>query len=232
MDSDQISYLLQLAKDHKWFVLIAVVVGLIVRLLKSDTKIPINVPSQYRKYVALGLALVGAVIEKYAVGGTTWTNALIDGIAAWVLAEWGHKVVIEDVRGGKELPVPGLIKPGASPGSGKPPSLPPVVGAMILTLGLMILPGCKLFQGKGTEQDTKQVLSVIQLACIAANAFLDNAVVMKSCNIADALAPQVLDLMSAQRKAAEVRPSMKPGAFLPAPVCVSGEQLIACAVVP
>lgn len=120
----EIQNLYTLLADHQYALAAALVIGLLVRLLKSDTKIPITLPPAYRKYAALGLALAATVIERFAAGAT-WGKALFDGALAWALTEWGHKIVIEDLRGGRELPIPGLIVPGKAPAAGKPITVPP-----------------------------------------------------------------------------------------------------------
>lgn len=121
MDPQQLS---DLIVQKKWIALMALIIGLIVRLLKSDTKIPIDIPPQYRVWLALGLAPIAGAFTKWAAG-TTWTTAMVEGFVAAVFAIVGHNVVIDSMRGGKEFVVPGLTKENTPPGPGKPPSIPP-----------------------------------------------------------------------------------------------------------
>lgn len=112
--------------NHKWIPLAAVVIGLIVRLGKYDTKIPINVPPQLRFWLALALGAVAGTLDKFVEGGnTTWTSALLHGGMASAIAILTHNGIIQSLNGGQELNIPGLIKPGVPPGPGKPTSLPP-----------------------------------------------------------------------------------------------------------
>jgi hypothetical protein len=113
MDPNQLG---DLIVQHKWVAVAALVIGLIVRVLKSDTTIPIVVPPLWRSWLALGLGVVSGVLEKVSTG-VTWTSAIVDGLVAGVLAIIGHETIIEGLRGGKELPIPGLMTS---------PEIPPV----------------------------------------------------------------------------------------------------------
>lgn len=113
-----------LAEKHPWPVVALFAIGLLIRLMKSDTTIPIDIPPRYRIWVALGLGLVSAVLERLVLK-TPMGEALAGGFASWIGAVMTQNVVIDSLRGGKEIVIPGLIKPGVPPGPGKPPSIPP-----------------------------------------------------------------------------------------------------------
>lgn len=136
---------MHLQLDPKWFGTMALVIYAIVRLLKSDTKIPIDIPPRLRMPLAFTLAVLGCVLERVA-GGATWQAAASDALGAFVTAVLTHLTVVDSARGGKELPVPGLTIPGVPPGPGKPPSLkpPPILPLSLLTLALaaLLLTGC------------------------------------------------------------------------------------------
>ena len=117
--------ILQLIQNHKWVPLSAVVIFFLVRLTKSDTTFPVNIPPQYRVWAAYVLGLAGAIVQYYGKGGVTWTQAILEGLIASVMASQTHNMVIGSIRGGKEFAFPGLMIPGACPGPGKPPSVPP-----------------------------------------------------------------------------------------------------------
>lgn len=231
---------LQKAAAEHPYVLITLFVGFLVRLMKSDTKFPIDIPSGARKYVAAVLAALGATIEKMAMGVPT-RDAMIHGLIAWAAADFGHKVVIDDIRGGKEIPIPLLMIPGAAPSPGKPPSIPPKKGPPSVPPGVtsliaafVLFAFCNCLQAclpvKDPSKTKEQALTVIQLACIAANAFLPNQEeVMKVCQITKELGPQVADLILAQKKAALARGGDKLGSGGEVkPVCISGEELVVC----
>jgi hypothetical protein len=116
-----------LIAQHKWVAVAAVIISLCVRLLKSDTKIPIDIPPQYRVWLALGLGGAAGALDKLTATGddVTWTSALVQGLIAAAVAIVSHNVVIDSVRGGKEFVVPGLTKTNVPPGPGKPPSISP-----------------------------------------------------------------------------------------------------------
>lgn len=102
----------------------AAVIAAIIRVLKSDTKIPFDIPPRLRVFAALALGFVYAALQKIAAG-TPWRSALFDGVAAFATAVVTHNVVIDSLRGGKELVVPGLMIPGAPPSPDHPPTIPP-----------------------------------------------------------------------------------------------------------
>lgn len=114
-----------LVAQHKWVAVAAVVIGTLTRLAKSDTKIPIDIPPRYRVWLAFGLGVASGVLEKMVDGGTTWTSAIVGGLISAALAVIGHNTVIDSIRGGKEIVVPGLTIPGVPPAPGKPPSIKP-----------------------------------------------------------------------------------------------------------
>lgn len=98
-----------MASRGQWIPLASLAIGLIVRLLKSDTKLPIDVPPRLRSPLALVLGMVAAVLDRVATG-VTWKVAILSGIVASVFAIVGHDTFIMSLRGGKEIPVPGLMK--------------------------------------------------------------------------------------------------------------------------
>ena len=82
------------------FATLAVVIGLVVRLLKSDTPLP-TVPSRYRAFLALALGTVGGALDAVA-RGTPWQQAVLGGVAAAVTAMVGQELVVEQLLGGRE----------------------------------------------------------------------------------------------------------------------------------
>ncbi len=92
--------------------ILSAVIGVVVRLLKSDTKIPIDIPAKYRPLAALALGPVVGVIDMVVGGGSTWHAAGV-AVAAPLLAMASHQLCIETLRGGEEIPVPLLMKPPA-----------------------------------------------------------------------------------------------------------------------
>jgi hypothetical protein len=99
MDNHQI---VDLIMQNKWWALAAVVVGLVVRALKSDGPIPICIPPRFRPWLAIVLGVFAAAFEKVNAG-IPWRQALVGGVLASILAIAGHQLFIESVRNGKEL---------------------------------------------------------------------------------------------------------------------------------
>lgn len=176
--------LVALIIQKKWIALMALLLGFTVRLLKSDTKIPINIPPQYRVWLALGLAPIAGAFDKWAAG-TTWTTAMVEGLIASVMAIVSHNVVVDSMRGGREFVVPGLIKPDVSPGPGKPPSIkpPPMMGMMLGVLFAILLAGCAYF----TPKNIATAIDIGKELCVISHAFLNNAELDVACNL---LTPQ------------------------------------------
>jgi hypothetical protein len=103
--------LADLIAQGKWIAVLAFVVGLFVRLSKEDvTWFKINVPAQYRAWAAIVLGIVGGVIDKVAAG-TAWVPAILAGLLAAVTAIMGHELVVEGIRGGREI---GEKSPGSA----------------------------------------------------------------------------------------------------------------------
>ncbi len=117
-------HLLDAIAERRWLPVATIVIGLVVRLLKSDTKIPIDIPPRARVWLAFGLGIVSGILEK-VITGVGWEPAILGGLGAAVVAIAGHDAFIASIRGGKELPIPGLILPGARPAPSAPITIPP-----------------------------------------------------------------------------------------------------------
>lgn len=114
--------LIILCKAHAWLPLSAFGIGLVVRLLKSDTVLPINIPPKYRLWLALGLGVVAGVLDK-AAQGIDWPTAIVGGLVAGGMAVIGHDGIVESLRGGKEIPMPASLMVKDPPGGSDPPGM-------------------------------------------------------------------------------------------------------------
>jgi hypothetical protein len=113
---------LDLIAKHEWVALAALVIGCIVRMMKEDTRFPpFAVPARWRPFLALGLGVLSGMLQAVSTG-TPWRDALVGGVVSGALAIAGHGWVVDGVRNGKDLPVPGLRK---TPSSGGEPATPP-----------------------------------------------------------------------------------------------------------
>lgn len=121
MNEDVAHNLANLIEQRKWVPLAALVIFLTIRLLKSDTKIPVDIPPRARIWVVFGLSIASGVLE-HVIAGKSWTNALVGAGVTAAIAVLGHESFIASLRAGKELPVPGLIIPGARPSPTAPPT--------------------------------------------------------------------------------------------------------------
>lgn len=108
MDPSQYDYIVRLVEQKAWIPLAAVVIGLFVRLTKSDrfaAWFPLNVPPQGRAALALALGLVAGVISEFAKSGN-WKSAVIGALLAGLMPIAAHDIVIEGRRNGRELGEP------------------------------------------------------------------------------------------------------------------------------
>lgn len=104
-----VEQILDMWKSGGWVPFAALAVGLIVRVTKEDTKLPIDIPAKWRPMVAIVAGALLGAFEKVIAGGA-WKDALLGGAAAAVLAIAGHYLGVDVARGGKDIPVPGMMK--------------------------------------------------------------------------------------------------------------------------
>lgn len=186
---------------HKWVPLAALIIGLVVRLLKSDTKIPITIPPRARIWTVFVLGVAAGILERIT-SGTPWKQALLEGVLAAALAIIGHNALIDSLRGGKELVIPGLIVPGAPPSPGKPPSIPPgKPPTMPPGLSVLMLFCFGLFLGGCAKFFTALDLAADKAKCVVANQDLSNEAIFAKCAVQPGDIPRYLELLSESRAA-------------------------------
>lgn len=88
---------------------VAALIWIVVRALKSDTRVPINIPSRWRPVVAIALGQVAAGVDAVAAG-RPWLDAAADGLIAAGLAVAAHELGVEVIRGGRDVPVGPLAR--------------------------------------------------------------------------------------------------------------------------
>lgn len=190
-----------LISQKKWVPLSVFVIWFVVRLLKSDTKFPIDLDWRLRALMAVALGGFAGALAKMT-DGVTWTSALLQGLSGGVGAVM-LQVLLNAARNGKEIPIPGLMKPGVPPTPGEPPTVPPappadppsgtsppavlsrvIMGRPMLWRGVLVmclaLSGCALFS---RENAPKTILTLEQIACIAENAFLNDTTLNQVCKL-------------------------------------------------
>jgi hypothetical protein len=136
-----VAYLVQLAKDHSWPLLAAIVVGFLVRLVKEE-RVPINVAPRFRPLLAVALGMVSAICEAVILK-TPILTAAIGGFGSAVIAIGGHDVLVEAIFGGKE--------PSVKASGG-------VVGLVIMALVAMSQSGCAAKRDLEKALDTSVVI--------------------------------------------------------------------------
>jgi len=119
MDSVNADTLVQLARANAWIPLIAIVVGTIIRLSKSDplvARVKFYIKPQNRAAWAIVWAIFLAALDRLATGGT-WYDAIAGGFVAGCTAIAAHEVLVNGIRKGRDF--------GVKKEEPKPPSLPP-----------------------------------------------------------------------------------------------------------
>lgn len=106
-----LKHVLELVTSHKYLGLSAVLIFAIARMMKDDTKGP-SIPPRLRTPLVIVLGVAAGILERVSMG-VTWEDAVFDGISAALLATMGHQFLIESVRGGKEIRIPGLMRPSS-----------------------------------------------------------------------------------------------------------------------
>jgi len=122
-ESMDVQPFLDLIAQHQWVGLASLVIGLVVRLLKEDTRFPpFAIPARWRPMLALGLGVASGVLRTVATG-TPWRVAVLGGLVSGFAAIAGHASVVDGVRNGRDIPMPGLTKKPAA--SAPPPPADP-----------------------------------------------------------------------------------------------------------
>ena len=96
-------------QKRAWLPLGALAVGLSVRLLKSDVRFFPTLSWRYRVWACFALGQLAGTIES-VIAGKTYKEAIYWGLAQSIMAIVGQNTVIDSLRGGKEIPIPGLTK--------------------------------------------------------------------------------------------------------------------------
>lgn len=111
----ELQSILDLIERHQWVGLAAVIIGLVVRLMKDDTRFPpLSIPPRWRPWVALALGVVSGVLQA-ASTGTPWKDALLGGVVSACTAIAGHDTIVNSLRGGRDVPMPAALTKKSTP---------------------------------------------------------------------------------------------------------------------
>lgn len=111
---------------HQWVAVASMVIGLLVRLMKQDTSFPpFAVAARWRPWLALSLGVASGVLQAVSTG-KAWSEALAGGLVSAVIAIAGHDAIVDGLRGGSDVPIPGLTKKPKADGQDPPPPSRPV----------------------------------------------------------------------------------------------------------
>jgi hypothetical protein len=158
MDPVTIDTLVQLARANAWIPMLAVVVGAFIRVAKDDplvARIPVYIRPENRGLWAMGLAVVGAALDRLAAGGT-WYDAIAGGVVAGSVAIAGHEIVVNRLRKGRDLgvkkdpPAPpsdwedDSIRPPPTRGTvyPSPPSHYPLAAVVVAWMAAVVVTAC------------------------------------------------------------------------------------------
>lgn len=172
---------------YKWVPFAALAIGFTIRALKDDTKLP-TIPPRLRRWALVALGVASAVIE-HKLAGVGWEKAIYDALAASIFAMLGHDVLIEGLRGGKEIPIPGLMK-------GDKSELPKILPLVLFLLASSFSAGCHL-----TRSQTATLIDLLanKTKCAIANMDLPNDQIIKICALQAEDIPKILDLVGEAR---------------------------------
>lgn len=103
-------------QSQMWMGVAIIAIGTVTRLLKDDTKIPINIPARWQPVVTLLLGQLYAVLQAVQ-GGMAWKDAIIQGFQVAFVTMGLFDLVIKALFGGKDMPAPlvGLLKTSGDP---------------------------------------------------------------------------------------------------------------------
>lgn len=184
----------ELISQHRWFFLAAILIGLAVRLLKSDTIGP-AIPAKWRALVAIvmgvGSGIAIPVLQKLG-SGVPPKDALLWGVFAAFTAIAGHNVIVDAARGGKDLPMPSFMmkdEPGKE-GDDKQGKMPPppavmMLAALALLSAFLALPttACSPALDAKVNADTQAVLDGAEYACTMASTLTSVPALAIACGI-------------------------------------------------
>lgn len=94
--------ILPLIQSHAWLALSALIIGMVVRMLKADGPIPINIPPRWRAPLAFALGIVAGVLQA-VLSGAKWQDAIASGLLSAFIAMGTHDLVIQSARKGREI---------------------------------------------------------------------------------------------------------------------------------
>lgn len=108
---DEATQAIELAKSGAWIPLAALVIGVLIRLSKTDAAVawfPVNLQPRIRSAAALVLGFASGIVAGLT-GGGHWPTALAGGLVAGMLAITTHEVVVEGFRDGRDIGSPKTI---------------------------------------------------------------------------------------------------------------------------
>lgn len=185
----------ELISQHRWFFLAAILIGLAVRLLKSDTIGP-AIPAKWRALVAIVMGVASGiaipVLQKLGSGAPP-KDALLWGVFAAFTAIAGHNVIVDAARGGKDVPMPSfLMKDMPGKEEYKNDHMPPppalmTLAALALLSAFLALPttACSPALDAKVNTDTHLVLDGAEYACTMASTLTNIPALAIACGIVE-----------------------------------------------
>ena len=108
--------LARLVEGRDWPLVMAFVIGAVVRQLQRDARFPITVPKRFMPFVPWGLGLASAIAESIAKD-VPWRAALAGGALSAAISMIGHDVAKGVL--GRNVPLPTALKARPKPATTK-----------------------------------------------------------------------------------------------------------------
>jgi hypothetical protein len=219
---------------HRWPVVAAIVIALIIRLTKGDIASTPTIPARWRSLVSLGLGILSGAASA-VIAGTPWGTALLEGLAAGVAPIAGNEAIFEGILGKRTAAIEALkAKARAASASiyrtppPPPPRMPSGMGPggflMVIALLSMSFAGC--VAGCAASAPIFDVAAIVLESTTLANAVLSEcATFVDSYFAAHPDAAKEAEILSALKRAEAAASAL--GGLAAATEAVDQGQLVA-----
>lgn len=194
---------------HKWITIASLIIGAIVRGLKSDTPLPTVAP-RWRPALAVCLGLVSGMLEAI-LDATPWQKAMAGGLVSAAVAIAGHDVIVKWLRDGRDVFTrKGSSDPDKGDGGTGPQTIvvtpvvevekPSSLKRMRFVLGIAtfaVLFAC-------TKQQARTAVDLVDGGCVVIRGEVNDAMTDNICATLQELAPIVKHIIAMRKSKARL----------------------------